>query len=322
MWGFVGRVAIVVIVFAGLLFGIAQVKTPRHDRDWAPQFARVASFDPNGEGAYVLQNLRAFDHRAGKPSLPSWDTIELDVAELMEVWFFVEPFPVSDLFAHTFVSFVFEDDVGSRKTISISVEARRENGEKYTPLAGLMREFELSYVWSTEKDVATRIVVKQGRDLFAYPIVRPRETAVRVFEHFVEQTNALAATPRFYDTVTSNCTNELFKAVNKAYPGSVPAGPAWLFTGLSASRLHASGHLGDDDVPFSQIKADAAVDDFIREYARFTDEAFSAAWRQSRDQRVSRRLPVQRQSASGDGAHAQAHAHRARNSASGTADNA
>ncbi|MEM6536456.1 MAG: DUF4105 domain-containing protein [Pseudomonadota bacterium] len=319
MWGFLGRIVIVAIVFAGLLFGIARVKTPQQDRDWAPQFERVASFESNGQGAYVLQNLRTFDHRAGKPSLKSWDTIELDVAELMEVWFFVEPFPVSDLFAHTFVSFVFEDDVGARKTVSISVEARRENGEKYTPLAGLMREFELSFVWSTEKDVATRIVVKQGGDLFAYPIVRPRETAVRVFEHFVERTNDLAATPRFYDTVASNCTNELFKAVNKAYPGSVPPGPAWLLTGLSASRLHASGHLGGEDVPFAQIKADAAVDDFVREYARLSDEAFSAAWRQSRDQRVSQRFSVQRPSASGEDANARGSA---RNRKSGTSDNA
>ncbi|MEO0850611.1 MAG: DUF4105 domain-containing protein, partial [Pseudomonadota bacterium] len=58
----------------------------------------------------------------------------------------------------------------SPQTISVSVEARKEAGEPYSAILGALRAYELSYIWSTEKDVLSRIAVKLDHQLFAYKL--------------------------------------------------------------------------------------------------------------------------------------------------------
>ena len=51
--------------------------------------------------------------------------------------------------AHAFVSFGFDDG----GYVAISVEARREAGETYSPARGLMKQFEIMYVVGDERDL-------------------------------------------------------------------------------------------------------------------------------------------------------------------------
>ncbi len=267
--------AVIVLSAVSLHF----TKAPRADRNWSAGFEKSASFEETAPGAYRLSNLRAFTHRNGAPPVASWTAVDLRPEDISEVWFFVEPFAASDLFAHTFVSFVFQPEDGPRRTVSVSVEARTEKGEPYSALRGVLRGFELSYVWSTEKDVVTRIAVGLQHPVYAYRIERDPEVAAVVFERFMRRTNALAEKPRFYNTIGSNCTNELFKAVNDAYPGSVKLSAPWLFTGRAARRLYEDDHIGRDAASFDDLREEARIDDFARENASLEPEAFSRGWR-------------------------------------------
>lgn len=275
-------------ILFGSLLGMALIalyvstKSPSANRVWATQFERVAHFEEVSPSKYVLRNLRSFEYGQNRIQRESWRQFEFRTDNIVETWFFVEPFTSSDLFAHTFVSFVVEDTDSDRRTLAVSIEARLEQGEKYSALRGVLREHELSYVWSTEKDTVTRIAVQLGHPLYAYKLNQNRAQAQIIFDHFIQRTNALAVTPRFYNTVLSNCTNELFKAVNDAVPGALPSNSAWLLTGRSARYLHAGGLLGNPEQSFDDLKNDAAIDELATRFANIPAEEFSKRWRLAR----------------------------------------
>ncbi len=282
MAGVLLRALLIVLIASLALAAFVASRRPRADRDWIAEFEHAAHFQEVAPYQYTLENLRAFEYSTDGVKTQAWEKRTLNAEKIIDAWFFVEPFAASDLFAHTFVSFVFEDDAGGRETISVTIEARKERGERYSPIRGVLREYELAYVWATEKDVATRIAVRLGHPLYAYHLNERPEEAKVIFEHFALRTNALVDQPRFYNTVFSNCTNELFKAVNEAYPGSLRENAAWLMTGRAAQSLHAGGYIGDPDAPFEDIAANAGVGDYVRAYAHLPAAAFSAAWRQAR----------------------------------------
>ncbi|MEM9170367.1 MAG: DUF4105 domain-containing protein [Pseudomonadota bacterium] len=269
--------ALAAAVLAGGLF--LQTKAPRTDRLWADGFTRTPQFETQGEGVYALKDLRAFVFDENGPAERAWRDVTLDAAALESVWFFIEPFPANDLFAHSFLSFVFRGPGGTRDAVSISVEARKEAGETYSALRGVLREYELLYIWSTEKDILTRIAIDLDHPLRAYELAISPAQGRAIFEHFVQRTNDLAERPRFYNTWGSNCTNELAKAVNDAFPGALPWRPVWVLTGRSAQWLHGAGFIEPAETPFADVQAAADIREKVQSLRARPPSAFSAAWR-------------------------------------------
>ncbi|MEO1137583.1 MAG: hypothetical protein AAFW68_13415, partial [Pseudomonadota bacterium] len=77
----------------------------------------------------------------------------------------------------------------------------------------------------------------------------------------------------------SNCTNELAKAVNSAFPGALPWHYSHILTGYAAARLHALGFIEDEARSYSDVKAAARAGDAIRAVREEPETAFPAAWR-------------------------------------------
>lgn len=262
-----------------LLFGgIILLKTPRNDRDWSPALARTAEFTKLTPARYDLNNIRRWEYASADDAIQKdWLSASINTQNLKEVWFFIEPFGGNPVFAHSFLSFVFQDENGTSQTLSVSVEARKEAGEPYSAILGALRAYELSYIWSTEKDVLSRIAIKLDHSVYAYKMALEREQAITIFEHFVERTNELAQMPRFYNTFHSNCTNELAKAVNDAFPGALPWHKSWILTGKSGKWLHKLGFMDNPDIPFDQIHARADIQSLVKRYVN--NNGFADQWR-------------------------------------------
>lgn len=272
-----------------LYLALIAPKTPRGDRDWPTEFSKVATFEAGADG-YRVDNLRAFEFAPNGATTERWSAAVVDPGDLVEVWYFVEPFSANPVFAHSFMSFVFEGEGGERETISISIEARLEAGEDYSAVRGALREYELLYVWSTEKDVLTRIAVGLDHTLYAYKLDLPEEGAREIFEHFVQRTNRLAKRPRFYNTLHSNCTNELAKAVNDAFPGALPWHRSWVLTGRSAAWLHQLGFINEGRGDFEAVQARSDIQPAVKARADVAPAGFPAAWR-SAFEKTQRREP-------------------------------
>ncbi len=274
------NLAILLMVLAGLVFAaVILMKTPRNDRDWKDALSRPPVFVETAPNQFALGELRNYEFAAGGAETPGWRKTELDADAIKEMWFFVEPFPGSPLFGHSFLSFVFEGDDGPQ-TVSVSIEARMEKGEQYSPLKGVLRNFELMYVWSTEKDIMTRIAVGLDHTLYAYKVDIEPEQMREIFLFFVRRTNTLAERPRFYNTLHSNCTNELAKAVNEAFPNALPWHRSWVMTGRSADWLYELGFIDKaGSVDFGDLTERSDIRPIIHNHADAPVEAFGVTWR-------------------------------------------
>ena len=240
------------------------VKQPNNDRDWEIGFETLPSttLDPD---VLTIRNLR--DFRTGEDAMvrPRFVDRSVDVRKIERAWFVYQPFQVLPIegfrgVAHTY--FVF--DLAGEPPIAVSIEARRERGERYNAWIGLFNEYELMYVWATEEDQTVRRVVERSAELYMYPLLISRESVVHLVEQLARSSAELEQEARFYNTLTSNCTNELAKNANSLQPGAIPTSIAWWLPGYSVDQLYDLGYIPNDR-PLADIERRYAITDIVRQ---------------------------------------------------------
>lgn len=239
---------------------------PSNDRDWTVDQAVLpyAQFD----GPLVtIRNIRNFQYTSTRQYTPAYYDKTFDLRKLDSVWFFVEPFGEIGA-AHTFVSFGF----GDREFVAVSVEIRKEKGESFSPLRGLLRQYELMYVIGDERDLVKLRTNFRNDRVFLYPIRTTRERKVAMFRSMLERANALRAHPEFYNTLTNTCTTNLVHHVNTIVPQRIPFRPAVLLP-ASSDRLAYDLGLIETAKSFDETRTAAQINDLARRFA--DDSEFS-----------------------------------------------
>jgi hypothetical protein len=209
---------------------------PSNDRSWVNDNERMATADFDGD-MVTIRNVRDFNWRSTRDFDERWIDVKINLDKISKIWFVLEYFdPSKRQMAHTILSFETED--GER--IACSIEVRREKGERYHPLKGLFRQYELIYVWATERDVIgvrTRCRKKSVTHLFEAVVLGPGNER-RMLESYLGRTNKLSVEPEWYNTITNTCTTNIVDHVNQVYPGRVPRAISILLPGLSPKLLH------------------------------------------------------------------------------------
>ena len=242
-------------------------KAPRHDRIWMDDVSRLAKVDRAGDG-FSIADYRNWTHATDGPTGKTWrDFGPVSITDLRRVWFVLEPHPgLAGQMAHTMALFEFE----SGELIGLSVEARKELGEPYSVVAGAFNGFELTYVWATPQDLLTRRVLTQNHEVYLYELALTQAEAEAYLGALLDKTASIAARPRFYNTLLSNCTNELAKTAGLAWH------PAFVLTGTSDKALFKMDRIRGQG-SFAEIKAAARADLIVREIADLDEHAFNAA---------------------------------------------
>ena len=208
---------------------------PSNDRSWVNDNERQAEAEFNGDEV-TIRNVRDFEWRSGREFDERWIDVKLNLTEVEKIWFVLEYFdPKRRQMAHTIMSFEMSD--GTR--VACSIEVRRERGERYHPIKGLFRQYELIYVWATERDaigVRTRCRKRSVTHLFEAVVLGPGNER-RMLESYLMRTNKLRESPEWYNTITNTCTTNIVRHVNEVYPGRVPKALAVLLPGLSPKIL-------------------------------------------------------------------------------------
>ena len=208
---------------------------PSNDRSWVNDNDKLAKAE-FGDNLVTIRNVRDFRWRTTKDYDENWIDMKFDLNKISKLWFVLEYFePKRKQMAHTIM--VFESEDGKR--IACSIEVRREKGERYHPLKGLFRQYELIYVWSTESDVIgvrTRCRRKSVTHLFEAIVLGPGNER-RMFESYLNRTNKLRISPEWYNTITNTCSTNIVRHVNEVYPGRVPRTMAILLPGISPRIL-------------------------------------------------------------------------------------
>jgi hypothetical protein len=264
-WWKVAALVAAVLVLVPIL--ICAVRQPSNNRDWALDQSVLPRVSIHGDQARI-RNVRNFRYQSEDRYQASWYDATYDLRELESVWFLVEPFGGWDGAAHTFVSFGF----GEGRYLSISVEIRKEKGERFSALRGLLDEYELMYVLGDERDLVLLRSNFRRDDVFLYPVRASHEQMRRMFVEMIGRAEGLARRPEFYNTLTNTCTSNLVRHVNAIVPGRIPLRPGVVFPGYS-DRLAWELGLIDTTLTFAQARRHFRINERARRFA--TDPAFS-----------------------------------------------
>jgi hypothetical protein len=258
--------ALAVLLFAILLFAVfVMTRTPRNDRDWEEHLAVMPEIRMSNTD-FTLSPATDWQYAPDGPvEKRSILFARTRYADLKNVWFMVEPQPGGNYAAHTLVLFEFAGD----RIIGLTVEARREKTEDYDAFQGLFNKFELAYIWSTSKELLTRRAVFLKKDVYVYPLQLSEQQKGDFLKALLQQTISVETKPRFYNTFTSNCTNELGKVAR------IPWHYSFVLTGYSPQYLHKIGYIPGDD--FEATRARAKLDPEIREWNEMPSMSFDKA---------------------------------------------
>jgi hypothetical protein len=243
------------------------------ERNWVPEDARQSTATLAG-AHLVVHNLRNFTWNTSRDFVPCWEQRSYDLENLIAVDLFVCTWGDPRI-AHLIVSFVFSDTV----PLAFSIETRRETGEKWSILAGLMKSYELVMIAADERDVIRVRTNVRHESVQRYRILSTLARRQRMLKCYIEELNEVAAHPRFYNTLYRNCTTEVARLLRETGL-SVP--PDWrlLVSGYVPEYLYRHRLIATDQ-PFAQSRPAADIGALAR--AADADPAFSKLIRGERD---------------------------------------
>ncbi len=256
---------------------------PLGDRAWAVQLARVPSVSIDGD-RFTITNVRNFVWRAkaGAQDIGAtedvaeevaeerWETRTHDLSKTSGVDLFFS-YWTGPLIAHVLVSITFDDAA----PLTFSIEIRREQGEDYSPLAGFFKSYELAIVAADERDIVKLRTHVWREDVRLYRLTVSREKARALLLAYAAEINALAAQPRWYDTLGANCSTVAYRLARELWPGLAFD---WriLFPGRAPDYAYEIGAVRTD-IPLEDLRSRAAISEIAR--ALPVDADFSAAIR-------------------------------------------
>jgi len=248
--------ALIPLFLLGLMWSFP---TPSHDRRWAVDQSVLPFVEFDGDSAHV-HGVRNFHWTSATEFTPGWEDRSYDLRQVATAWYVLVPFsrrwrgP-----AHAFVTFGFDDG----RYLAISIEARREVGETYGVIKGLLRRFELIYVLGEERDLIGRRAVYDGSDVYLYPIRASRDAIRTVLRGMLDRADRIHATPEFYHSITNNCTLNLVRHVNQLVPDRIPWSWQTVLPGYSDEVIQRLG-LIDSTGSLAEVRARFLINERAR----------------------------------------------------------
>ncbi|MGH8122846.1 MAG: DUF4105 domain-containing protein [Rudaea sp.] len=252
--------------FAILLLWWRQLK-PSNERIWNDEVAQMAAGSMVGNHA-ILRNVRNFDWRSRNDYTPRWETRNYDLERLRSVDMILS-YWAGPLVAHTLVSFGF----GDGEYVVFSVEIRRQKDlQHFSQIGGFFKRYEMSIIAADERDVIRVRTNVRGEDDYLYRVQMPTTQMRSLFLAYMGAANRLVETPRFYNTITANCTTIVYQMVAHII-GGLPLSYRLLLSGYLPQYVYALGGL-DRRYALAELRARGR----IGERARLADRSatFSA----------------------------------------------
>lgn len=231
-----------------LVYGVAFVLllgwwvriAPSDSRVWADDVAQHLQARTDGS-VVTLSNVRNFDWRSDTDYTQRWETRRLDLDRLRTVDMALS-YWMGPAIAHTLVSFGFDDGQGGVQQLAFSIEIRKERGESFSAIAGFFKQYELSLVAADERDILRVRTNVRGEDVYLYRVQLAPAAQRALFLAYLAEAEALARQPRFYDTLTANCTTIVYEMARRIV-GGLPLDWRLLASGYLPEYLHGVGGL-------------------------------------------------------------------------------
>ena len=228
---------------------------PTNERDWQPDVA-VLPYATFAGDLVTVHKIRNFDYTSESDYTVAYYDKTFDLRELRSVDI-VTSYWMGPAIAHVFLSFGFTGD----HYLAISIEVRKSKGKAYSTLRGFFRQYELVYVAADERDVIrlrTNYRRDPPEDVYVYRVRGSLEAARRLFMQYMEQMDALRTQPEFYNTLTTNCTTNIWMNA-RVNPGHPPLSWKILASGYVPEYMYEQGRLEDMGLSFDELQRRAHV---------------------------------------------------------------
>ncbi|MCU0593383.1 MAG: DUF4105 domain-containing protein, partial [Desulfobacterales bacterium] len=201
------------VVFCGIVVWWLAIPAS-NGRAWQPDVAVLPYADIQGDRV-TLHNIRNLRYRSeadfdARYYDKTFDLRHLDSVDLIAVYW------MGDAIAHVMISFGFQQT----DFVAFSIEIRKEQGEAYSTLKGIFKQYELTYVVGDERDlIRVRTDFRHPpEDVYLYRLRISQESARKFFMEYIRQINTMRTTPEWYNTLTTNCTTNVVRHV-RAFGG-------------------------------------------------------------------------------------------------------
>ncbi len=246
---------------------------PTNNHVWKPSFGKnpVAVFNDPAPGWVTIRDVRDFYYRSELDFDVKYKDMTFNLNELQSVDFYMVHWN-SEYIAHTMLSFGFS---GGQHLV-LSIETRIPEGLEQNSVAGLYKQYNLLMIWGTERDlIGLRTNHRIGEDVYLYPTNTTPLEAQELLVSLLRRTNDLKKHPRFYNTVTANCTNFLAPSMKKTW--SLDSIRSVVFNGHVDEIARNAGWLQelDPEMNYADYKAKHYVNPRVKEFGELPEREFS-----------------------------------------------
>ncbi len=240
---------------------------PSNGRDWQRDVALLPYATVAGDKV-TIRNVRNFSYRTETDFDAhyydrTYDLEQLNSVDLIAVYW------MGDAIAHVMMSFGFENG----DVVCFSIETRKEKGEAYSSIKGFFKQYELIYIAGDERDlIRLRTDYRRPQeDVYLYRLGISPERARKFFMEYVAQINAMKDEPAWYNTLTTNCTTNIFWHA-RAFENSIRFSWKILLSGYTPQYAYELGVL-DRSLPFGELQKRSYINDKAHRVG--TDPGFS-----------------------------------------------
>lgn len=218
-----------------------------NNNEWQKGNNKLASISSKED---IIEILNMKDTNLETGEISYFDE-KIDLDKLEDIYLYSVPFGKTKLMSHVLLEFTFSDG----KNITLSVEARRKEGQTYSPFKWLFRQYGLIYIWGTYNDSIWMRKEIRKNELYRYKMKLSDINKREWFLYFVKRTNELLKEPEYYNTITNNCTTNLWEAFSllKKWPAR---SYKILFSGLVDKHLYKLWYISNEK-SFKDTKKEA-----------------------------------------------------------------